>query len=88
VPRLAHKGLLTLLGPEAASWTRWFLEVPGGGGALRTAWTRSPGSGILAELMELSKEDWFLSWAVVEPWASAVWPNSSFPQAPGLAPGG
>lgn len=32
MPRLAHKGLLTLLGPEAASWTRWFLEVPGGGG--------------------------------------------------------
>lgn len=32
VPRLAHKGLLALLGPEAASWTRWFLEVPGPGG--------------------------------------------------------
>lgn len=32
VPRLAHKGLLALLGPESASWTRWFLEVLGPGG--------------------------------------------------------
>lgn len=47
---------------------------------MRTAWARPPGSGILAELMDLSEEDWFLSWAVVEPWASAVWPNSSSPR--------
>lgn len=56
VPRLAHKGLLALLSPETASWTRWFLEVLGPGGR-RGQGSQYLGFGILVELMDLSKED-------------------------------